>query len=155
MGIFDRIQKSAFSLKEDDDARQQMSKQSDKNSQFDPSSFFKSSVDEKRRKEKEYQKERAELMASSETSLKNNNIRLSTTTNTNNNSSEDNTPDASEGVLPMFEVCWPATIGALSQILEFSEEPSCIALCLRGFVYAVRIAANNGLTVARDTFVNR
>ena len=154
-GIFERIQKDAFSLKEDDEARQHFAHSSSTNIQFD---FFKSGVDEKRRKEQEFQKEREALMASSESSLKSNysNLRLTNDIQepTGGHDNLDDTPSPSEGVLPMFETCWPATIGALSQILEFSQEPSCIALCLRGFVYAVRIAAYNDQRVARDTFVN-
>eukprot|EP00957_Ditylum_brightwellii_P041802 3165184-Ditylum_brightwellii.AAC.1 len=57
-------------------------------------------------------------------------------------------------VKPMFDVMWGPLIGTLSQVLETSTNDNSIALCLNGFVYAVRISSNSGMSLAWDTFVN-
>lgn len=156
-GIFLRIQKSAFSLKEDDDARQQVVGGKEGGGGFD--GFFSSSKEEKKRRE-EFQRERDELEKKSSLLLqkaKNNGGGLGGTAKGNANDERENemlTLTPSEAVPFMFDVAWGAAIGSMSQILEFTEDPKCIALCLRGFVYAVRVASFNGMNVARDTFVN-
>ncbi|GMH75449.1 hypothetical protein TL16_g06769 [Triparma laevis f. inornata] len=148
--IFHRIQASAFSLKEDDDARVQLGKTlgTDKKEGggFADNLFGASGKEEKKRKE-EFQKEREELMMSSTQLMKQNK-------NTENTTATIPSLTPAEAVPFMFDVAWGFTIGSLSQILEFTEEPNCIALCLRGFVYSIRIASFNDMFVARDTFVN-
>ncbi|GMH65106.1 hypothetical protein TrST_g3433 [Triparma strigata] len=147
-GIFHRIQASAFSLKEDDDARAQMGKTlgaTGGGGGFADNVFGASGKEEKKRKE-EFQKEREELMMSS--------TQLMKQAKDNGNATEVPSLTPAEAVPFMFDVAWGFTIGSLSQILEFTEEPNCIALCLRGFVYAIRIASFNDMFVARDTFVN-
>ena len=57
-------------------------------------------------------------------------------------------------VKPMFDVTWGPLIGTLSQVLECSTDERSIAVCLNGFAYAIRIAANSHMSLARDTFVN-
>ena len=163
-GIFERIKNSPFTLKEDDEARKQHGTNPTPNTPFDPSSFFKvgsSSTDEKKRREREYQKEREILLISSESLIKS---RYKNTVLSNSPSANagidsattfsSNSPSPAEAVEPMFDVAWGPTIGALSQILEFTEEPMCISMCLIGFTFAIRIASHNDQAVARDTFIN-
>jgi len=64
-GIFDRIQKSAFSLKEDDDARLLISNPLSKDSGVNFEGLFGNNKEQKKKQE-EFRKERAELMSSSE-----------------------------------------------------------------------------------------
>ena len=149
-GIFRRIQANAFSLKEDDDARQQMGRAlGAEKGGFGDGFFGANSKEEKRRKE-EFLKERTELMESSTTLMEKANY------NGNKSKGGSDVPalTPAEAVPPMFDVAWGFTIGSLSQILEFTVDPSTIALCLRGFVYSIRIASANQMFVARDTFVN-
>ena len=152
-GVFRRIQRAPFSLKEDDYARKE--KEGSAGGGFE--GFFSTGSLERRRKE-EFQRERHELMSTSGMLLqraegKKNSVALGTSPPDDvDNDMLTLTP--AEAVGPMFDVAWGPVIGTLSQILEFTEDPKCISLCLRGFVYAVRIASYNEMHVARDTFVN-
>ena len=146
--IFLRIQAKAFSLKEDDDARQQMGKALGAEKGGFGDTFFGTKNKEEIRRKEEFLKERTEIDKKATT--------LMEKAKHNGSSATSDIPSLTpaEAVPPMFDVAWGFTIGSLSQILEFTEDPSTIALCLRGFVYSIRIASFNDMYVARDTFVN-
>merc|ERR1719253_437958 len=61
--------------------------------------------------------------------------------------------DPAHVVKPMFDVTWGAIIGTLSQVMECSTDERSIAVCLNGFVYAIRISAHSQMSLARDTFL--
>jgi len=61
--------------------------------------------------------------------------------------------DPAHVVKPMFDVTWGAIIGTLSQVMECSNDEQSIAVCLTGFVYAIRISAHSNMSLARDTFL--
>lgn len=148
-GIFTRIKASPFSLKEDDEARERAKEADllDNSIFFEGPSFFGSSAED-RRKEK-FKKEREEMMNATELLFKK---RKSRTVSANVQMTDSIAP--SDVVKPMFDVTWGPLIGTLSQVLECSNDERSIAVCLNGFVYAVRIAAHSEMSLARDTFVN-
>jgi Sec7-like guanine-nucleotide exchange factor len=156
-GIFDRIKTNPFSLKEDDEARKRHAgaKQEafDTTVLFDGPSFFGTSADE--RKREKFRKEREEMMAATEQLFKK---RPGKTKGDRGSQvvSAMNTESVapSDVVKPMFDATWGPLIGTLSQVLECSNDERSIAVCLNGFVYAVRIAAHSNMSLARDTFVN-
>jgi brefeldin A-inhibited guanine nucleotide-exchange protein len=45
-------------------------------------------------------------------------------------------------------------LGILSQVLECADDERSVAVCLSGFVFAIRLAAHSGMTLVRDTFVS-
>jgi len=53
----------------------------------------------------------------------------------------------------MFDVTWGPVMGAFSQILEQTNDNTCISLCLNGFIFAIRLASHSDMSVARETFV--
>lgn len=141
--IYRSIKKRPFTLKEDDDARKHQ-KKGDETAFNDV--FFGTAAEERRRVL--YKKERAELVESTEKLFKK---QKPGTTIENDFSSSVNPSDV---VKPMYDITWGPLLGALSQILEKAEDETSIALCLNGFVYAVRIACHTNTTLARSTFVN-
>ena len=58
-----------------------------------------------------------------------------------------------EYVKPMFERCWCPMLAAFSQILENSEDPKAISLCLQGFKCAVHVSAVFFMETERNAFV--
>ena len=137
------IKKCPFTLKEDDDARNHQ-KKSEETGFNDV--FFGTAAEERRRVL--YKKERAELVESTEKLFKK---QKSLSTIEHNFTSSVNPSDV---VKPMYDITWGPLLGALSQILEKAEDDTSIALCLNGFVYAVRVASHTDTTLARSTFVN-
>jgi brefeldin A-inhibited guanine nucleotide-exchange protein len=155
-GIFDRIKESPFSLKEDDAARERVGNAASKQI-FDASIFFDGSAGlfgasaEERRREN-FMKERDEMMAVTERLMKHRAAKLSTTPS--NGPSIANSVPPAEVVKPMFDVTWGPVLGILSQVLECSDDERSVAVCLNGFVFAVRLAANSSMSLARDTFTS-
>jgi brefeldin A-inhibited guanine nucleotide-exchange protein len=155
-GIFDRIKESPFSLKEDDAARERVgaSKQI-----FDASIFFDGSTGlfgasaEERRREN-FLKERDEMMAVTERLMKHRASKKTTSKTLSSGPSIANSVPPSEVVKPMFDVTWGPVLGILSQVLECSDDERSVAVCLNGFVFAVRLAANSSMSLARDTFTS-
>ena len=148
-GIFTRIKACPFSLKEDDEARERAKEAEmlENSLFFEGPSFFGSSAED-RRKEK-FKKEREEVMSATELLFKK---RKSRAVSANAQMTDSISP--SDVVKPMFDVTWGPLIGTLSQVLECSNDERSIAVCLNGFMYAVRIAAHSDMSLARDTFVN-
>jgi brefeldin A-inhibited guanine nucleotide-exchange protein len=152
--IFKRIQAQPFSLKEDDDARERLTKGVIESSYlFEGASFFGTSAEE--RKKANFRKEREEMMSATEHLFK----KRPGMTKAEKESKAaavqitDNIAPA-DVVKPMFDVTWGPLIGTLSQVLECSTDERSIAVCLNGFAYAIRIAANSHMSLARDTFIN-
>ncbi|KAJ9084446.1 guanine nucleotide exchange protein for ADP-robosylation factor [Entomophthora muscae] len=58
-----------------------------------------------------------------------------------------------EHVRPMFELCWMASLAAISELLKSQENNRIVALCLDGFRSAVHIAGFFDLELARSAFV--
>jgi brefeldin A-inhibited guanine nucleotide-exchange protein len=147
-GIFNRIKQFPFSLKEDDAARERVGGQKpmfDAALFFEGSSFFGTSADE--RKREKFKKEREEMMSVTEHLIrrrpeKNSTKRLA------------DTVAPADVVKPMFDVTWGPMIGILSQVLECVDDERSVAVCLNGFIYAVRIASHSSMSLARDTFVS-
>jgi brefeldin A-inhibited guanine nucleotide-exchange protein len=156
-GIFERIKKSPFSLKEDDAQREKVAVM--ESSFFldtvAPGAFFGSSAEE--RKREKFKKEREEMVAATEQLIRrrasNRNVRVSVAAGAASSKLMDAVAPA-DVVKPMFDVTWGPMIGILSQVLECSDDERSIAVCLNGFVYAIRIAAHSGMSLARDTFIN-
>jgi len=158
-GIFNRIKEEPFSLKEDDEAREKVNKETntfDSLFVFDTPTIFGSSAEEKKREK--FRKEREEMMAASEQLFKkrpalDGNYSKKFSHESTQNQSYDSVLPA-DVVKPMFDVTWGPLIGTLSQVLESSRNETSIALCLSGFVYSIRISSHSGMSLARDTFVN-
>lgn len=148
-GIYNRIKACPFSLKEDDEARERAKEAEmlDNSVFFDGGSFFGGSAED--RKKEKFKKEREEMMSATEVLFKK---RKSRAVSASAQMTDSISP--SDVVKPMFDVTWGPLIGTLSQVLECSNDERSIAVCLNGFVYAVRIAAHSDMSLARDTFVN-
>mmetsp|Transcript_59953 Transcript_59953/g.147342 ORF Transcript_59953/g.147342 Transcript_59953/m.147342 type:complete len:2142 (-) Transcript_59953:113-6538(-) len=150
-GIFERIKASPFSLKEDDAAREKATETVEvqllgDNGGLLGAGLFGTSTEE--RKKEKFKKEREEMMAATEKLIRRRKVRAS-----KSESMTDSIPP-SDVVKPMFDVTWGPMIGILSQVIECSNDERSIAVCLNGFVYAIRISAHNDMSLARDTFVN-
>ena len=159
-GIFERIKERPFSLKEDDAARERAGAQ--KNSIFDTSVFFEGTnslfgVSAEDRKRENFKKEREEMMAVTEQLIrrrpgKSSNSVSSALSDNETKFNDDVSP--AEVVKPMFDVTWGPMLGILSQVLECADDERSVAVCLSGFVFAIRLAAHSGMTLVRDTFVS-
>ena len=150
-GIFERIQKSPFSLKEDDAAREAASAVVESSLFFDAGGSFFGTSSEERKKEK-FKKEREEILAATEQLIRNRSKRaLAAGAEAAKLTAAINPADV---VKPMFDVTWGPMIGILSQVLECSDDERSIRVCLNGFVYAIRLASHSNMSLARDTFVN-
>ena len=153
-GIFARIKSNPFSLKEDDAARE-------KAAVMESSLFFDTvatgtifGTSEEDKKKEKFKKEREEMMTATEQLIRRNRSSRVATEAEAAASSLTDAVAPSDVVKPMFDVTWGPMIGILSQVLEFSTDARSIAVCLNGFVYAIRIAAHSNMSLARDTFVN-
>ena len=153
-GIFERIKNNPFSLKEDDAAREKAAVM-ESSLFFDTvatGTIFGTSAEE--RKRENFKKEREELMTATEQLIRRNrSSRVPTGAGIAASSLTDAVAPA-DVVKPMFDVTWGPMIGILSQVLECSSDERSIAVCLNGFVYAIRIAAHSNMSLARDTFIN-
>jgi len=163
-GIFNRIKENPFSLKEDDEAREKADKDKSANTfeslfVFEGPSLFGSSAEEKKREK--LRQEREEMMAAAEQLFKKKPTTKSLSRKGSHGSSvaasasqNIDSVSPSDVVKPMFDVTWGPLIGTLSQVLEASSDETITALCLSGFVYSIRISAQSGMSLARNTFVN-
>ncbi len=142
--IYESIKARPFTLKEDDDARESQKKSKEK---MDMDMFFGVTNSKDKRRER-FNKERAELVEASEHLFKK---QKPSTSSTPKHLTESVCP--ADVVKPMFDITWGPLIGTLSQILEKAVDDRCIKLCLNGFVYSVRIAANCDMDLAKHTFV--
>ena len=150
IGIFERIKVGPFSLKEDDAAREAVAVV-ESSLFFDTGgSFFRTSAEE-RRKEK-FKKEREDMVAATELLIRGRSKKVQTSGVATAKLTEAVAP--ADVVKPMFDVTWGPMIGILSQVLECSNDERSIAVCLNGFVYAIRLAAHSDMSLARETFVN-
>jgi brefeldin A-inhibited guanine nucleotide-exchange protein len=150
IGIFDRIKVGPFSLKEDDAAREAVAVV-ESSLFFDTGgSFFRTSAEE-RRKEK-FKKEREDMVAATEQLIRGRSKKVQPSGVATAKLTEAIEP--ADVVAPLFDVTWGPMIGILSQILECSNDERSIAVCLNGFVYAIRLAAHSNMSLARETFVN-
>jgi brefeldin A-inhibited guanine nucleotide-exchange protein len=143
--IFRSIKARPITLKEDVDERNFRTNR-DENGMND---IFGTTTGAEERRRKKFKKESAELVESTEKLFKKQKA-TSSSSYTNMTSSV----NPSDVVKPMFDITWGPLLGALSQILEKANDDSSIALCLNGFVYAVRIASHTRTTLAKNTFVN-
>lgn len=152
-GIFKRIQAQPFSLKEDDDARERLTKDVIESSYLFEGGFFGTSAEE--RKKANFRKEREEMMSATEKLFKKRPgmTKAEKVSKAATVQMTDSIAPA-DVVKPMFDVTWGPLIGTLSQVLECSTDERSIAVCLNGFAYAIRIAANSHMSLTRDTFVN-
>ena len=155
VGIFERIKARPFSLKEDDAARERAGAQKQI---FDTSVFFEGSsslfgTSAEERKRENFKKERDEMMAATEQLIRRRPKRKGSKTPDNESRLTETIPPA-DVVKPMFDVTWGPMIGILSQVLECSDDERSVAVCLNGFVFAVRLAAHSRMSLARDTFVS-
>jgi brefeldin A-inhibited guanine nucleotide-exchange protein len=154
-GIFERIKSRPFSLKEDDAARERVGggqKQMFEASVFfEGSAFFGTTSDE--RKREKFKKERDEMMSVTEQLIRRRPEKSSkASVETSKRLAETVVP--ADVVKPMFDVTWGPMIGILSQVLECMDDERSVAVCLNGFVYAIRIASHSNMSLARDTFVS-
>lgn len=154
-GIFERIKQRPFSLKEDDAARERAGAQKQI---FDTSLFFEGSsslfgTSAEERKRENFKKERDEMMAATEQLIRRRPEKNSKGESSSSSRLTETIPPA-DVVKPMFDVTWGPMLGILSQVLECSDDDRSVAVCLNGFVYAVRLAAHSRMSLARDTFVS-
>ncbi|CAB9502026.1 inhibited guanine nucleotide-exchange protein [Seminavis robusta] len=155
-GIFERIKKNPFSLKEDDEARErvvtaQSTQYFDTSLFFEAPAFFGTSAEE--RKRERFKKEREEMMAATTQLIRRRQPGKNSKAMSDQSSSLTDSVSPSDVVKPMFDVTWGPVIGILSQVLECSEDERSISVCLNGFVYAIRLASHSHMSLARDTFV--
>lgn len=143
IALYKNVKARPFTLKEDEDARKFQSKK-DENGFNDV--FFATAAAERRRER--FKKESAELVETTEKLFRQ---QKSGIVLQNDFTSAIKPSDV---VKPMYNITWGPLLGALSQILERAEDSTSIALCLNGFVYAVRIASHTKISLARSTFVN-
>jgi len=145
-GIYNRIKAEPFALKEDDAAREAIMP-------LDSTlSYFFGNVDEKRREE--MRKEKENMMDHSYQLFKERSRNsVTASAKQKNPQSFADTISPSEAVVPMFDATWGPLLATLSSCLEKNDDPRILALCLNGFVYAIRIAANCNVVLVRDTFV--
>jgi len=153
-GIFQRIKKSPFSLKEDDAAREKAAADNVDASFFAMDQggllgfgLVGAPTTEEKKREK-FKKEQEEMMSATEKLIKRRKGKAAAT------KSVVDSVSPGDVVKPMFDVTWGPMIGILSQVVECSHDERNIAVCLNGFVYAIRVAAHSDMTLARDTFVN-
>jgi brefeldin A-inhibited guanine nucleotide-exchange protein len=150
IGIFERIKGSPFSLKEDDAAREAVAVV-ESSIFFDAGgSFFRTSAEE--RKKEKFKKEREDMVAATEQLIRQKSKKVQISGVATAKLTEAVAP--ADVVKPMFDVTWGPMIGILSQVLECSNDERNIAVCLNGFVYAIRLAAHSNMSLARETFVN-
>lgn len=156
-GIFNRIKDSPFTLKEDDAARERVGG-GQKQQLFDApvffdaqSSLFGASAEE--RKREKFKKERDEMMAATEQLVRRRQGKARVSTGTDESKIRETIPP-SDVVKPMFDVTWGPMLGILSQVMECADDDSSVAVCLNGFVFAIRLAAHSNMSLARDTFVS-
>ena len=154
-GIFERIKKTPFSLKEDDDAREREAKK--QQPVFDSSAFFEGGTlfgtTAEQRKRETFKKEKDELMAVTE-SLMRRRPEKNVRSTPGSSAANLDAVAPSDVVRPMFDVSWGPILGILSQILECSDDDRSMSICLVGFVYAVRIASHSRMSLVRDTYVS-
>ena len=155
VGIFNRIKTNPFSLKEDDDAREKVAAQQstayfDTSMLFEAPAIFGTSAED--RKREKFKKEREEMMSAT-TQLIRERPPGKNSKAANDSASRLASVAPADVVKPMFDVTWGPVIGILSQVLECSDDERNIAVCLNGFVYAVRLASHSQMSIARDTFV--
>eukprot|EP00937_MAST-01D_sp_MAST-1D-sp2_P002936 g2936.t1 len=159
-GIYDRLKKEPFSLKEDDDMR---AKQGSDDKGGVVSGFFGvGRVDPSRKAEKEFIRERADMSRRGEALLKQT-TRRGAGENGRSRAASALSMDTTdyhhlhdlqqEHVAPMFEMAWAPVLAVFSVNLETTEEEQVVELCLDGVHHAIRIAAHFGLDVVRDAFV--
>jgi brefeldin A-inhibited guanine nucleotide-exchange protein len=155
-GIFDRIKKNPFSLKEDDEARERVAT-TQTNQYFDTSSFFVApaffGTGAEERKRERFKKEQEEMMATTTQLIRRRQPGKPSRAMNDSSSRLTDSVSPSDVVKPMFDVTWGPVIGILSQVLECSEDERSISVCLNGFVYAIRLASHSHMSIARDTFV--
>lgn len=144
--IYQSVKQRPFTLKEDDVARQFQSK---KNESSDINDVIFGGVAKEERKRERFKKESAVLFESTEKLFKKSKQVQGAVT-----SDFSTAINPADVVKPMFDVTWGPLLGSLSQIMERAEDESSIALCLNGFVYAVRVASHTNTTLARSTFIN-
>lgn len=155
-GIFERTKKNPFSLKEDDDARERVTA-SQTNQLFDTSYFFEApsffGTSSEERKREKFKKEREEMMTATTQLITKRPKDKNAKALCESSSRLTDSVSPADVVKPMFDVTWGPVIGVLSQVLECSEDARSIAVCLNGFVYAIRLASHSDMSLARDTFV--
>jgi len=144
--IYDNIKRNPISLKEDDEMRAKLVGGSSIPLE---NPFFSTLSLDKRRKEA-YQKEREAMVRTSEAIFRQRKRRPDV--NTPSYVSRTEITDAY--VRPMFEVAWGPMLSVFSQMIENSDDPKMVGLSLKGFKYAVRVAAHYNIPTARDLLIN-
>eukprot|EP00536_Pseudo-nitzschia_multiseries_P007846 jgi/Psemu1/240607/estExt_Genewise1.C_1890031 len=148
--IFKRIKEKPFSLKEDDAAREKAAGEATQilgdNGGLLGGGFIGGVTAEERKKEK-FEKEREDMLTATELLIRRKKGRSARTEHLTDD------VDPAMVVKPMFDVTWGAIIGSLSQVMEISNDDRAIAVCLKGFVYAIRISAHSNMSLSRDTFL--
>ena len=147
--IFDRIKEKPFSLKEDDAAREKAQTETSTTLLGDNgglTALFGATTEE--RKKEKFKKEREDMVSATELLIRR---KRGKTTKAENLT---DAVDPAQVVKPMFDVTWGAIIGTLSQVMECSNDEKSLAVCLTGFIYAIRISAHSNMSLARDTFLS-
>jgi len=177
--IFDRIQTNQISLKEDDEAREKVGKETTGKGMpafASPGLLFGSHLDEmNRKKASKFLSETDKMLRTTESLLKTKKRKSAVSQKTKFVRTKDSGL-RDEYVSPMFEVTWGAALAAFSTALEsangtagastqaeateaerFAMNRNAVAtteVCLSGFRTAICVAGLCGHEIARNAFVN-
>jgi len=152
-GIFERIKKSPFSLKEDDAAREKALTDIQDSYFVGEGGLLGFGLvgppTTAERKKEQFKKERDEMLLATEELIRRRRRKL----NTSGRSTTMNVAPA-DVAKPMFDVTWGPVLGIFSQVIEMAIDARCVSVCFNGFVYAIRLASHSQMSLARETFIN-
>lgn len=154
--IYDRIAASPISLKEDDERRTKLGGKTGGGGAVGAGAtgnlqeILGGAAAKRRARDEAFLKERDDMLKSGEAALQ---LR-STRRGSERYISTDHVLSLAEHVQPMFEVVWGPAIGAFSQVLETTEDPRTVALCIKGLKQGLRLSGSLDMVTARETFVN-
>jgi len=143
MEIYDRIAAQPISMTQDDKQNKKLKKE-------EQSSFAVFQVSSDKRRYDAFNDERKEIVRAGEAMFKKN----SKSTNKVFLRRTSLPPQDDAYLGPMFEVTWAPVLGVLSQVLETTDDPTMINLCLLGFDHAIRLACRIDSATCRSTYIN-
>jgi len=142
-GIYHRIKKAPFSLKEDDELRDKVNAETQKK---DGGFFGKSAETHKKER---FDKEKEEMMSSTVELI----LQKREKSGTNDEILESVKPV--HVVKPMFDATRSSLLETFTAVMEGSVVRSNILVCLNGWQYAIKLACNKDMPEAQKTFVDK
>lgn len=141
-GIYHRIKKDSFSLKEDDALRDKVVAEKKKDGGF----FGKSAETHKRER---FDKEKEEMMSSTVELI----LQKREKSATNDKVLESVNP--AHVVKPMFDATRSSLLETFTKVMEGCVVRSNILVCLNGWQYAIKLACNSDMPEAQKDFVDK